>query len=243
METASLRFMEATLDCRSELVVPDDGFDPVLELRRLRHDLMLRLQQLQQLIAEKEIHPVDAVPWSTCRGVHDELRLANGSVPPENGTTLYVTPIYRKSDDAPVALSPSGVSDLVSPTPSVLDQTPVVETTMNSVTSVRTEALSMEETVAAESVVDNPVAIVGDSSEEAPVSLFTRILAWLNTILIAIGIVGVVVGIYYHVLRKQLPHPQQLAVTLFCTGFAMVFIGIVGWWLHRQTRLQFCPGS
>jgi len=223
MESAPPRFTETTFDHQPGFSAPDDGFDPVLELRRLRHDLMLRLQRLQQSIIAEELQRTDS--YATNHDIYGEDAI--GIVPSENGTTLYVTPPCQDLHDEPTIMAASEVVGLTAPAPPEFIRIPVVQ---------------IEENPVMETVADNPAVIIAVSSEEPAESMFARFLARLNTILIAMGIVGAVAGAYYHLLQKQLAHPQQFALTLLLTGVAMVFIGIVGWWLHRQTRLRFCPG-
>ena len=239
MESALPRFMETTFDYRPGLLVSDDGFDPVLEIRRLRHDLILRLQRVQQSVATEEIQRTDDTLCSTSHDALDKLPSTNVPTSSESEAIIEGTPTCRKLNDSPSTES-EGVN-LVPPTQSEFSPLPVAEAISYPPVIARVGALPVETT--AETDLTKPAETTVVSWEEQPESLFTRVLVWLNTVLMTIGAVSVIAGIYYHLLRKQFANPQLFAATLFITGIAMVLIGIIGWWLHRQKTLQFWPRS
>ena len=200
MESAAPSSTETT--DRSGLLMPDDGFDPLAEIRRLRHELMFRLQQLQQSLNAAEKPQAVAESFAS---TDLKLEATDEVVSAESGTVLYVTPICEALETAPPAPSESTVAEPVAATPIEKHAETVPSTT------------------------DLPIDLTD--------SPFARLLAWINTVLVMIGALGVAAGLYYHVIRNQSTTPQQLAVMLFLTGSAMVLIGIIGYGLHRRSKL------
>jgi hypothetical protein len=76
--------MDTSLANRLSPLTTDDGFDPVSEIRRLRQDLILRLQQLQESIASDTIGSI-----------------GKPEIPSENGTILYVSHDFQRPNETP----------------------------------------------------------------------------------------------------------------------------------------------
>ena len=211
--------MDTFLDNRLRLSVPDDGFDPVSEIRRLRQDLMARLQRLQQSVATETEASVDKTEESVCRA---EAAPPSPDSPSESGTILYVSPDFQRSDDAPATEEAAAFID------SLLDR-PETKTPLR---------------IVSETGVAGPSSSIAAPRKE---SLPAQILGWINVVLVCIGITGAGVGLYHFVLRKHFTGPQGLAMTLLVVGVAMVVVGIVGRLSHRHAKFQFAgtagPGS
>ncbi len=256
--------METSYEQRLGFLVPDDGFDPVSEIKRLRRDLMLRLQRLQESAAseaeEASVVRVSAVAASTLieqvvlspvepakLDIRQPIQLIQPiqSIQPSSETTLYVAPIFRKADEAPrtpetpklleaqVYEAPLASSEPVRPTFStdIVTKEAVVSEIVVTETAVSTNVVS--ETVVSETLVNTSSA--GQRQQDgASESGFIRTLSWINIVLVWIGGVGILAGLYHYILRKQFGDAQGIVLTILVAGVAMVLIGIVGRCLYRH---------
>jgi len=222
--------MDASLDNRLELATLEDGFDPVSEIRRLRQDLMLRLQRLRQSAADVE---GSVVKVEELASLH-RAALAKSKAPSESGTVLYDSSDFQRPDNAPATEDPAVSVDPPSGKPKIGMALRIVE---------QLPPESVARTIAEETVVDLSESVVDSRKESLP----AQILGWINAVLVCIGVVGAVAGLYNYVFRNHLTGLQELAITLLVVGAAMVLVGTVGRLSHQHARLQFAgttgPGS
>ena len=198
--------MDSLLDSRFGLLASDDGFDPVAEIKRLRRNLMLRLQRLQQSIASEADIAIEG-PTATSDG---------------RGTILYVSSDSKQPDLAPEA-------DTVR-----IDSSPCEAESETSVAMVTQTPLPPVEPFFVEEI-EEAVNIVPPTVVAQGESALAWTLGWINAALVSIGAVGAAVGICYFVFQKQqLTNPQGLAVTLLAVGAAMVLVGIIGRLSHQH---------
>jgi len=198
--------MNVSFDSRLGLLMPDGSFDPVLEIRRLRQDLMLRIQRIQQSLALEVEQNVEKM---------EELRTSPSEESAKSETTLHVA------------------SDVVTEVKTLV----LVDSFPNKPESETVIPASIVEKVA-ETVIDAPTNLTPTATEPP----FIQVLQWVNAVLVAIGVLGTVVGLGYFVFLKHLTNPQELAIILLVAGTAMVLVGIFGRLQYQYTG-NTVPGS